>query len=253
MHILLDKVTAGYGRVTVLKDLSWQVGPGVTGLLGPNGAGKTTLLHLLAGITRPARGIITARRDQASVTSDHTGYARRIGFVPQHFTFAGELTVQDTVSYAAWIHGVPKRSCATAGASALALVDLTKLAPSRVRTLSGGQRQRLGVATALAHDPDVLLLDEPTVGLDPTQRLRLRDVIATIGRDRPVILSTHLIEDVTHLCSRVGILVGGRMAFDDDVNALASLISSNNAAPAHGSAFEQAYAGIVAGLVDNDE
>jgi ABC-2 type transport system ATP-binding protein len=105
----------------------------------------------------------------------------------------------------------------------------------------------------LAHEPDVILLDEPTVGLDPTQRLRLREVIAAIGSDRPVVLSTHLIEDVTHLCNRVGVLVSGRMAFDDDVHALAGLISSSDPAPMYDSAFEQAYAGLVAGLVGNDE
>jgi ABC-2 type transport system ATP-binding protein len=253
MHITVDGITAGYGRVTVLEDLSWAIGPGVTGLLGPNGAGKTTLLHLLAGFTRPRRGTITAHRDGDSLTSDRKSYGRRIGFVPQHFTFAGEMTVHDTVSYAAWMHGVPKRICRTAASTALDLVDLTARADARVRTLSGGQRQRLGVATALAHEPDLLLLDEPTVGLDPTQRLRLREVIAGIGADRPVVLSTHLIEDVTHLCERVGILVGGRLAFDDDVDALADLMAGDDGRHGRGSAFEQAYAAVVERLVGRHE
>jgi ABC-2 type transport system ATP-binding protein len=137
-----------------------------------------------------------------------------------------------------------------AARSALEHVDLAGKATARVGALSGGQRQRLGVATALAHEPDLLILDEPTVGLDPTQRLRLREVIASVGASRPVVISTHLVEDVSHLCQRVGILAGGRMAFDDNVNELAALVSKGDKSSRPGSAFEQAYAGIVEGLED---
>jgi ABC-2 type transport system ATP-binding protein len=245
MKIKVTDVSAGYGRVVVLSDLNWLIVPGVNGLLGPNGAGKTTLLHLLAGITRPWHGTITADADGASVPSTHKSYARRIGFVPQHFTFAAEMRLLDTVTYAAWVNGVPRKNCVPAALTALGQVNLAEKAQLRVRSLSGGQRQRLGLATALAHDPELLILDEPTVGLDPTQRLRLREVIASVGADRPVVLSTHLVEDVTHLCQRVGILAGGRMAFDDNVDALARLVAHGDPGHGPGSAFEQAYAGIV--------
>jgi ABC-2 type transport system ATP-binding protein len=249
MRIECEGVTAGYGRVIVLDELRWEIGPGVSGLLGPNGAGKTTLLHLLAGITRPMRGTITAHDGNTSVTSKQKGYARRIGFVPQHFSFAAEMRVLDTVTYAAWVNGTPRKRCLQAARAALEQVDLAEKADARVRSLSGGQRQRLGVATALAHEPELLILDEPTVGLDPSQRLRLRQVIAAVGTHRPVVISTHMVEDVTHLCQRVGILAAGRMAFDGHVDELAALVAHGDTGHGPGSAFEQAYAGIVERLV----
>ncbi|MEV4705698.1 ATP-binding cassette domain-containing protein [Actinoplanes sp. NPDC049316] len=248
MKIEVDGVSAGYGRVSVLSSLDWSVGVGVTGLLGPNGAGKTTLLHLFAGIVRPRSGSIVARAGGRSVASTQRAYGRWIGFLPQHFTLAPELRVVDTVSYAAWVNGVPKASCVAAAEAALDDVDLLDRAADRVRSLSGGQRQRLGLAAVLAHDPELLILDEPTVGLDPAQRLRLRDVVATIGTRRTVIVSTHLVDDVTYMCDRVGVLAGGRIAFDGTVEQLAELVEDNADARGRGSAFEQAYAGIVAQL-----
>jgi ABC-2 type transport system ATP-binding protein len=249
MKIKLVDVTAGYGRVIVLDGLCWEIGPGVSGLLGPNGAGKTTLLHLIAGVTRPKRGTITMYDGVTSVASGQKGYGRRIGFVPQHFSFAGEMRVLDTVTYAAWVNGMPRKRCVSAAQSALDQVDLLERAGTLVGSLSGGQRQRLGVATALAHEPDMLILDEPTAGLDPSQRLRLREVIASVGASRPVIISTHLVEDVTHLCQKVGVLAAGRMAFDDTVEELANLVAEGDGRRGLGSAFEQAYAGIVERLV----
>ncbi|GAA2713127.1 ATP-binding cassette domain-containing protein [Actinoplanes palleronii] len=247
MNLTVERVSAGYGHVRVLDELSWRIPPGVTGLLGPNGAGKTTLLHLLAGITRPWQGAITARDGSASVLSTGKEYSRRVGFLPQHFTFAEEMRVLDTATYAAWVNGVPKRDCPAAAWAALEQVDLHSKSRDRVKSLSGGQRQRLGLATALAHEPDLLILDEPTVGLDPAQRLRLREAITSIGARRTVVISTHLIEDVTYMCDRVGVLAAGKMAFDDTIDELAKLVDED-AGHGFGSAFEQAYAGIVARL-----
>jgi ABC-2 type transport system ATP-binding protein len=248
-RVKMRDVEARYGRKVVLRGVEWEINSGVTGLLGPNGAGKTTLLHLIAGITRPSAGTITAERaDGTAVSSTDQAYGRRIGFVPQHFTFAAEMRVLDTLSYAAWVNGVPRKQCLRSAWEALARVDLTDKADAKVRTLSGGQRQRLGVATALAHEPELLVLDEPTVGLDPGQRLKLREVIAELGTRWPVVISTHLVEDVTHLCARVGILAGGRMAFDDDIDELAALVGHEEGGGRLGSAFEQAYSGIIARL-----
>ncbi|MER7005874.1 ATP-binding cassette domain-containing protein [Dactylosporangium sp. NPDC000555] len=245
MNLIVHDVVASYGRRVVLDGLSWQVSAGVTGLLGPNGAGKTTLLHLIAGITTPRRGTITAIGTDGQHNSKDKGFGKRIGFVPQHFTFAAEMSVRDTISYAAWVNGVPRRACGAAAGQALDRVNLKERADTKVRTLSGGQRQRLGVATALAHEPELLILDEPTVGLDPGQRLNLREVIADIGTRLPVILSTHFVEDVTHLCQRVGILAGGRMVFDDAVEKLAALVADASVDVGLGSPFERAYAGII--------
>lgn len=164
------------------------------------------MLSVLVGLLRPSAGSVAVVGDDA-----------RFGFVPQRFSFAGGMRLVDAISYTAWINGVGPDEREEAARRAMAAVDLGGKADDRVRTLSGGERQRAGIAAGLAHDPDVLVLDEPTVGLDPGQRWRVRDLIAEIGRTRPVILSTHLLEDVSYLCERVGVIAGGRLVFDGTV------------------------------------
>lgn len=202
-------LSAGYGRTRVLNGIDWDVHAGVTGLLGPNGAGKTTLLSVLVGLMHPSAGSVVV-----------VGGEARFGFVPQRFSFAGGMRLVDAISYTAWINGVGMDDRETAALAALKAVALDGKAGDRVRTLSGGERQRAGIAAGLAHEPDVLVLDEPTVGLDAGQRWRVRDLIAEIGQTRPVILSTHLLEDVSYLCERVGVLAGGRLVFDGTVAEL---------------------------------
>lgn len=199
-------VVAGYGRTRVLHGIDWDVHTGVTGLLGPNGAGKTTLLSVLVGLLRPSAGSVAV-----------IGGDARLGFVPQRFSFAGGMRLIDAISYTAWINGVGQDEQESAARRTLTAVDLVAKADHRVKTLSGGERQRAGIAAGLAHDPDVLVLDEPTVGLDAGQRWRVRDLIAEIGQTRPVILSTHLLEDVSYLCERVGVIAAGRLVFDGTV------------------------------------
>lgn len=237
MRILIDNVGFRYGRKTVLTGVNWSIGSGVTGLLGPNGAGKTTLLNLLVGLAQPDSGRLEFEgRDRESGA---------VGFVPQRFSLVGGMRVLDTIVYSAWVNGVPERQCAAAAETALRTVHLEDLLNTRVRSLSGGQRQRVGVAAALAHEPGVLVLDEPTVGLDPAQRLRLREVIAEIGRTRTVLLSTHLIEDISHLCERVGVLAEGRLVFDGTEAELTGLIEDTDSVGGLGSPFERAYRALV--------
>jgi ABC-2 type transport system ATP-binding protein len=202
-------VVAGYRRRRVLRGVDWDVRAGVTGLLGPNGSGKTTLLSVMVGLLRPVAGSVVIR--DAGV---------RFGFVPQRFSMAGGMRLVDAVSYTAWVSGVTRGECDSAARRALTAVDLVGKAGERIRTLSGGQRQRAGIAAGLVHEPDLLVLDEPTVGLDAEQRWRVRDLIAEIGRTRPVVLSTHLLDDVSYLCERVGVLAGGRLVFDGTVAEL---------------------------------
>jgi ABC-2 type transport system ATP-binding protein len=242
LRIHIEQLGFSYGRKQVLDGVDWTISTGITGLLGPNGAGKTTLLNLLVGLASPARGRIRISSDEDQAPNEPV---RVVGFVPQRFSLAGEMRVLDTVAYAAWSNGVPSRRCAEAAARAIDLVQLGEHSRSRVRALSGGQRQRVGLAAALAHEPTVLILDEPTVGLDPGQRLRLREVIAEIGRTRTVLLSTHLIEDISHLCQRVGVLAGGRIVFDGTEAELARMIDGSESAGALGSDFERAYYSLI--------
>ncbi|MEU3019864.1 MULTISPECIES: ATP-binding cassette domain-containing protein [unclassified Nocardiopsis] len=246
MRVTAEGLDFGYrGRRRVLDSLTWTVEPGVTGLLGPNGAGKTTLLSLIVTLLPVRGGRLAIGEHDLSSRTGRTLARRELGFVPQRFSLAGELSVADTVAYAAWVHGRERRECAAAAASALAAVDLSDLAERRTRTLSGGERQRVAIAAALAHDPRVLVLDEPTAGLDPGQRLRVREVLAGLGEDRTVLISTHLIEDVAHLCSRVGVLAGGRIEFHGTVTELEALIDDSTGGSRLGSGFERAYDQLV--------
>ncbi|GAB3490800.1 ATP-binding cassette domain-containing protein [Amycolatopsis cihanbeyliensis] len=244
MQISVEQVGFRYGNKSALKGVNWLITPGVTGLLGPNGAGKTTLLNLLVGLTRPRSGTIRF--------SDTEG-ASTIGFVPQKFSLAGELRVIDTVSYAAWVNGTPRRQCAEAAQRALAEVKLTEQTRSKVRTLSGGQRQRVGIAAALAHEPRLVILDEPTAGLDPGQRLRIRELIADVGKRYTVVLSTHLIEDISHVCQRVAVLAAGQLVFDGTVDELTQLVDTTDSTEKLGSDFERAYDALIARLGSSDD
>lgn len=176
------------------------------------------------------------------------GEGASIGFVPQRFSLAGEMKVLDTIAYAAWINGVPRKECEAAAARSLRQVRMGELTDRRIRSISGGQRQRVGIAAALAHEPSVVVLDEPTVGLDPGQRLRIREVIADIGHRYTVVLSTHLLEDISYLCKYVGVLAGGRLVFDGAVDELTAKVANSESGGILGSDFERAYDALITNL-----
>jgi ABC-2 type transport system ATP-binding protein len=251
MQVTIENVSFSYRRRKALNAVNWALDGGVTGLLGPNGAGKTTLLSLLVTLLKPKTGRISLGDHDLGTVSGRAKARRLLGFVPQRFSLASEMTVAETVAYAAWVHGLPDRDCAKAASRAIEEVALIDERAHPVRALSGGQRQRLGLAAALAHDPAVLILDEPTVGLDPGQRLKMRQRIAEIGEQRTVLLSSHLLEDIEHLCGRVGVLAQGRMVFDGDIGELDALIESTPAdTTVLGSRFERAYDSLITRLGD---
>lgn len=216
---------------------------GVVGLLGPNGAGKTTLLSVLATILKPSDGHVAVGGHDLTKAGDRQAARRVIGWLPQRFDLSGSMTVADTVAYAAWSCGVASKDCDAAAARALDVVDLTERSRDRVRRLSGGQRQRLGLAAALAHSPRILLLDEPTTGLDPAQRVRFRTYIQTVGHGRTIILATHLLEDIQHLGDHVLVLAQGKVAFDGSPNTLAR--HGENGATALESPLERGYRSLL--------
>lgn len=211
-------------------------------MLGPNGAGKTTLLRCMVGELTPQKGSV--RISGHDVASPQARAA--LGYVPQAPQMPGLCKVTDLVAYAAWLSRVPKADLDDAVTLALSALGVDDLAGRRVRTLSGGQRQRVALAAGIVHRPRVLILDEPTVGLDPGQRLRLRQVIHEIGQHTPVILSTHLTEDVEHLATNVAVLVGGKIQYHGPLEGL-----RRDAVPAvegqrqFGSNFERAYEGMM--------
>jgi ABC-type multidrug transport system ATPase subunit len=181
------------------------------GLVGPNGAGKTTLMQLLVGQMLPSAGSI--RVDGADLQRQGKAFRRRLGYLPQDFALYEELTVRQFLDYMACLKGLPAPH-RQAIESCIERAALTEKAEARIRTLSGGQKQRVGIAQALLSDPELLIVDEPTVGLDPEERIRFRNLFSRDAGRRLVILSTHIIEDVESICNRLIVLHQGRIRFD---------------------------------------
>lgn len=240
-----EAIEFSYGRRRVLQELSWSLAPGFTGLLGPNGAGKTTLIKCLVGLAKPSRGRITI--DGSELADIPMGTARsRIGYVPQRATAPGHMRVRQIVEYAAWLQGVPSGALGESAQRAVELLGLEDLAARRFRTLSGGERQRVMIGAGVAHRPRILVLDEPTVGLDPSHRLSVRRAIAQLDGIRSVLLSTHMLEDVEHLCSQVGVINDGQVRFSGSLTELlARVAGGQREGGGYGSAFEYAYEALV--------
>ncbi|MEO8138472.1 MAG: ATP-binding cassette domain-containing protein, partial [Gemmatimonadota bacterium] len=188
----LERVTKRFaGGVTAVNDLSLSLSGGVLGLLGPNGAGKTTLMQMIATITAPTSG--TIRFDGVDLASDPDHLRRRLGYLPQDFGVYDNLTALEFLSYFASLKGVKSR---TRVMELLELVNLHTVAHRATGGFSGGMKQRLGIAQALVNDPDLLIVDEPTAGLDPEERVRFRNILSDVGDGKLVILSTHIVTDI---------------------------------------------------------
>ncbi|MGN6609401.1 MAG: ATP-binding cassette domain-containing protein [Jatrophihabitans sp.] len=212
VKLAVEDLSFRYGATQVLDDVSFTAADGVIGLVGANGAGKTTLLRLLAGVLRPDQGRVT--------TGGGDGGAASIGYLPQSPSATPLLRADAYVQYLAALAGVPRRRVPVAADAALARVGMTKHARTRTSKLSGGMFRRVALAGALAAEPDVLLLDEPTAGLDPVQRVRFRDLIRELGQDRLVIVASHLLEDVGPIAQQIIVLNGTHKVFDGTVDEL---------------------------------
>ena len=193
---------------------------GTTVVLGANGAGKTTLLSMLATTIRPTSGTITIGTLPVRGAAGVQRARRLVGFLPQRFDVMRGSTVEENVAYAAWAHGIKASDVGERSARALGAVGLEGRRAEKAKVLSGGQRQRLGIACAIAHNPKVVLLDEPSVGLDPIQRASLRTLITELGKDAVVILSTHLVDDAARLWNQALVLREGATIFNGPITDL---------------------------------
>jgi ABC-type multidrug transport system ATPase subunit len=209
----MHAVSQSFGRRTVLDGIDLEIGAGVFGLLGPNGAGKTTLLRTLATIIRPKSGTLSLLGYDPAMDRERRELRRRLGYLPQTLGYYPNFTVFEFVEYFALLKEMPTRDVRPAVARAIERVDLADRARSKLKTLSGGMLRRVGIAQAIVNDPTLLLLDEPTAGLDPEQRVAFRALLREIGQTSTVIVSTHLIEDVAAACSDVALLDRGRIVF----------------------------------------
>jgi ABC-2 type transport system ATP-binding protein len=215
------KVKAGRKKMAV-DGLDLSLGHGVHGLLGPNGAGKTTLIRALATVLRPAGGELVLLGAPVGGHIDQRRLRRGIGYLPQEFGFYKRFTVREFVEYMAWLKEMSKKDVPGAVQRALERVGLADRADDRMKTLSGGMVRRAGIAQAIVNDPQVLLLDEPTAGLDPAQRLRFRQLLQQLGKDTCVVVSTHLVEDVAAACTDVVLMADGKLVFQGTPDDLAA-------------------------------
>ncbi len=201
---------AGAKRVVAVDDLSLTLDRGVVGLVGHNGAGKTTLMQMIATLSRPTSGSIRFRG--TDIVKDPDAIRRRLGFLPQDFGVYPHLTAREFLQYFAALKGVRDRQMVD---TLLERVNLREQADRLAANFSGGMRQRLGIAQALLNDPDVLIVDEPTAGLDPGERIRFRNLLAETGHERLVIVSTHIVPDIENIAERIAVMRAGRLVTVD--------------------------------------
>ena len=211
----IDDVRKRFGRTTALQSVTFDAVAGITGLLGPNGAGKTTLLRMMATVLAPDDGRLRLLSWDPQQTDERLSIRRRLGYMPQEPGFHRSFTAFEFVDYVAILKEMTERRARHDEVRrVLARVGFEGVADRKIKALSGGMRRRVALAQSLLGDPDLLVLDEPTAGLDPEQRLRFRELVSERTSDRTVILSTHQTEDVTALCHRVVVLLDGQVLFE---------------------------------------
>ncbi len=212
-------LSRSYGGLRAVEGVSFDIGHGeIVGLLGHNGAGKTTIMKMLTGYLEPSSGSI--RIDGLDLADQRREVQRRIGYLPENCPLYPEMTVLDSLEYQAVLQGIPITARPAAIRQSVERTALGPKAAATVATLSRGYRQRLGVAQAILHSPKILVLDEPTNGLDPTQIQHMRDLIRELARDATLIVSTHILQEVEAVCDRVLIMSGGRLVLDSQLDAV---------------------------------
>ncbi len=212
MELLIERLSKRYGDLLALEQLSLQIAPGLLGLVGPNGAGKTTLMRMIATLLEPTEGVIFWNGQDIRT---HGQELRQVlGYLPQDFGIYPEFTGRQFLRYLAAMKGLPGLLINRRVDEVLAIVNLEAEADRKLPTYSGGMKQRIGIAQALLNDPELLIVDEPTAGLDPAERVRFRNLLASLTRNRIVLLSTHIISDVEAVASRLVILQQGHVLAD---------------------------------------
>ena len=216
--LIVDNVTKKFGNFTALQNISLEFHNGVYGLLAPNGAGKTTLIKMLTTLIFPTSGQILY--DGVEITKLDESYRDVVGYLPQDFGYYRNYSPLQFLIYIAALKGVDGKTAKHKSLELLDLVALSEVKDKKMRKFSGGMIQRVGIAQAMLNDPKILILDEPTAGLDPKERVRFRNLIATLAKDRTVILSTHIVSDIESIASQVIMLKDHKLLCCDSPEAL---------------------------------
>jgi ABC-2 type transport system ATP-binding protein len=244
MNVEITDLTRRFGRTQAVAGVTMKTGPGVVGLLGPNGAGKTSLLRMMATVIPPSSGRIRLLGRDPGAYGPRKEIRRRLGYVPQNLGYYPGFTVVEVVEYFALLKEMPSAGVHHAVAAAVERMGLGDKAKAKLRTLSGGMLRRVGIAQAIVNEPELLLLDEPTAGLDPEQRVAFRAVLRELGQRATVIVSTHLVEDVGAACTQVALMDQGKIVFKgspDELTARGAGTTAAGDAP-----LERGYSAVLA-------
>lgn len=221
MELIFDRVTKQYKNKIAVDRVSLSLKQGVYGLLGANGAGKTTLMRMMCGVLRADSGEIFYN----GIKVEEERYRDILGYLPQEFGYYPEFTAMDFLMYLSSLKGIPKKQAKEKARELLELVGLTQVEKKRIKTFSGGMKQRIGIAQALLNNPQVLVLDEPTAGLDPKERVKFRNLISSLGKDRIVLLSTHIVSDIEHIADIILLMKDGNIIHKGSLEEIITVIN----------------------------
>ena len=222
LELTLEGVTKKYGDKKAVSGVSCTLGQGVYGLLGANGSGKTTLLRVICGILEATEGSI--RYGGSRIGELGAEYRRVLGYLPQDFGYYPEFTAKRFLLYLAALKAMPKEEAEARTEELLEMVELTREKGKKIKTFSGGMIRRLGIAQALLNSPEILILDEPTAGLDPRERIRFRNIISSLSKCRTVILSTHIVSDVEYIADEILLMKEGALLATGDMGRMLEMV-----------------------------
>lgn len=218
MELCLQNLSKLYGTKRAVDDVTVRLTPGIYGLLGANGAGKTTLMRMLCGILKPTSGTIRLNGKEMEGLGER--YYEHLGYMPQDFGFYPDFTAREFMLYMAAVKGLSKRTAKKRTDQLLSMVNLSDAANKKIKSFSGGMKQRLGIAQAELNHPTILILDEPTAGLDPKERIRFRNLISDFAKEKIVILSTHIVSDVSYIADTILMMKDGRFLLQEPMETV---------------------------------